>query len=104
MSSSVQKSLNDLDRITELNNNIARALENYISARTAIRDYVISVDEKFYGEVERRIAVAMEALTIAETLADKTDQETIRQLRDAVYGWGLVALQVRDAFAGYYHA
>jgi CHASE3 domain sensor protein len=105
MASSVQKSLNALDRITELSNNVGKALENYITARTAIRDYLISVDEKYYAEVEQRVAAAIEELTLAEALADQDETRgTIQEIRDSIYGWSLLALQVRDAFAGYHHA
>ena len=92
----------NFDKITELNNGIGASLENYIAARTAIRDYVISIDEKYYAQVEHRVAVATEALAGIESLAEEEARKTMQKLRASIQEWGLIAQQVRDAFVSYH--
>jgi hypothetical protein len=93
----------NFDKITELNNGIGASLENYIAARTAIRDYVISIDEKYYAQVEHRVAVATEALAGVEPLVDEEETRgTMQKLRESIQSWGLIAQQVRDAFVAYH--
>jgi diguanylate cyclase (GGDEF)-like protein len=102
MLSSVGRSFDDFDRITELNNSVASALKNFIAARTAIRDFVISTDEKYYAQVEQYVSVAIEHLAQAESTANQDEaRSTTRQLRDSIGKWNLIARQVRDAFASY---
>jgi len=102
MFSSVGRSFDDLDRITELSNKIASSLQNYIAARTAIRDYVISTDDKFYAQVELRLTQSIEALALAEIAADEGEaSDTIRHIHHSIRTWGNIARQVRDSFSNY---
>ncbi|MES2355110.1 MAG: YdcF family protein [Pseudomonadota bacterium] len=91
-----------LDKVSALNSRLGRALQNYTTARTAIRDYVIHVDEECYADVEQRITVALEHLDQAELLADKDEsRNTIQQLCKSICDWGVIARYVHDAFATY---
>ncbi|HVK53882.1 MAG TPA: GGDEF domain-containing protein [Burkholderiales bacterium] len=102
MLASLGMSIDDLEKITALTNNISCSLKNYIAARTAIRDYVISVDQKYYVQVEERIKRANDDLVQAESIAtDDKDREIIAQLRESVLAWSEIAHQVRDAFSVY---
>jgi diguanylate cyclase (GGDEF)-like protein len=102
MLASLGRSIDDLEKITALTNNISGSLKNYIAARTAIRDYVISIDEKYFAQVEQCIKHASDDLIQAESIAnDNKDREIIAQLRGSVLTWSDIARQVRDAFSVY---
>jgi hypothetical protein len=96
------KSSDDLDKIAALIDKLGSSHQNYVAARTAIRDYLISVDEKSYAQVEQHLALAMEGLGQAESVADTDEaREIIHQLLTSVRDWSVIARQVRDAFATY---
>ncbi|MES2355879.1 MAG: EAL domain-containing protein [Pseudomonadota bacterium] len=98
----IEKSFDDFNKITELSKHISISLQNYTAARTVIRDYVISMDEKYYAQVNKRVAHAIEALTEAESFAEQLDvRSSINQLRDSMRIWNAIASKVRDAFANY---
>ncbi|MES2356485.1 MAG: hypothetical protein V4568_19210 [Pseudomonadota bacterium] len=98
----IGKSPDDLGKLTASINTLGSAYQNYIAARTAIRDYVISVNEKYYAQVEQHIALAIENLGQAKLVAEGNDaQETVLRLLNAVSDWGVIAGQVHAAFASY---
>ncbi|HVK54583.1 MAG TPA: hypothetical protein VM532_06085 [Burkholderiales bacterium] len=101
MPTSDGKPIDDLNNIQALISKLGSAHQHYIAARTAIRDYVINVDENRYTDVERQVAVALEELGQAEVVGGEAARDTIRELLDSVRAWGVIAHQVRDAFASY---
>jgi hypothetical protein len=101
MSASLKKYFDYLDKISELSNKVASALQNYIAARTAIRDYVIRADEKHYTEVEQRAVLAIGALLDAESIVEEETADAIHQFLESVREWSAVAREVHDGFASY---
>jgi len=101
MSSSLKKYFDYLDKISELINQVSHALQNYIAARTAIRDYVINADEKHYAEVKERISEALSALQAAEPIVEEETLDNIRGFLDVIRKWGDIARDVHDGFASY---
>src|SRR5258705_3321889 len=99
--SSLRKYFNYLDKVSELGNKVANSLQNYIAARTAIRDYVIRADESQYAEVEQRIVVAIGALVEAEDLVEEETLESLNQFLDSLREWFAIAQQVHDGFVAY---
>ncbi|MES2356452.1 MAG: GGDEF domain-containing protein [Pseudomonadota bacterium] len=102
MLSSIGKSLEDFDKITHLTTVIGNALQNFMAARTLIRDYVISADERYYTQVEQRLDVAIKAILEAESKADNHEtQATVRQLHESISTWRTLAGEVRNAFSAF---
>jgi len=98
----IGRSPDDLDKLTTSINKLGSAYQHYIAARTAIRDYVISVNEKNYVQVEQHIALAIEELGQAKLVIEGNEaQETVLRLLNAVSDWGAIASQVHAAFASY---
>jgi len=101
MGSPVKQYFEYLSKIAELSHVVGCALQNYIAARTCIRDYVISADDEHYAEVEERIKLAINAFLEAEPMVEHETLDEIRKFLDSVRQWAVIARQVHDGFASY---
>lgn len=99
---SLERTIDDFERSTSLANKLSDAVENFISARIAIRDYVISLDEESYSRVEERVRASLASLVIATSLAEEnTSAIVLKKLHDAIQEWSDITIKVRDAFSNY---
>ncbi len=101
MASPIKQNLEYVNKIAELSSIVGSALQNYIAARTRIRDYVISDDEVDYVEVTERLTLAILALQDATALVKQETLDEIRRFIDSIREWGAIAQQVHDGFSSY---
>ncbi|HVK56550.1 MAG TPA: hypothetical protein VM532_16165 [Burkholderiales bacterium] len=102
MATTTGKYFDFLNGVAALSGEVANALQNFIAARSAIRDYVISADQKHYKEVEELTELAVEIISDAKSMVDDPGSlDLLHQFIESILEWRTIAGRVRDGFANY---
>lgn len=103
MSAPMGRFPDDFTKMTTLVSKLGSAYQNFTTARTTIRDYLINMDEARYARVKQYLATAITDLMHAESAARGDGiQETIQDLSAAVHDWKAIGEQVQFAFTSYH--